>query len=77
MNELELNAIAEGILNHIKTLSSDPRDGLAILGMALCHLYDQGFDHSLMPFAQFANQFSESLIATHLSPSSSGPVTKQ
>lgn len=77
MTDLELNAIAEGLLTYVKSISDDPRDGLAIFGIALCHLYDDSFDKTKMPFSTFADQFRDSLIATRKDVSHQGPVTRQ
>lgn len=72
MNLLQLNAEAEGILTYIISKTGEPREGLAILGMAICMLYDTCSDRSV-PFSDFVKDFSESIIATHRDVSSIGP----
>ena len=79
MDTLELNATADALLGLIKSSTDSPRDGIAILGLALCKLYDDACgDHDALPFARFAGDFhASSLLATHKDVSSSGPVTRQ
>jgi hypothetical protein len=77
MNTLELNAQAEGILTYLKAHTTDPREGLAILGVALCMIYDTCVDHSTCPFTKFAKDFHDSLIATEGDKSMTGPGTLQ
>jgi|HubBroStandDraft_3_1064219.scaffolds.fasta_scaffold00002_67 hypothetical protein len=78
MNILELNATADALLGLIKSSTDSPRDGIAILGLALCKLYDDACgDPEALPFATFAGDFHMSLLATHRDVSSSGPVTRQ
>ena len=78
MNTLELNATADALLGLIKSSTEDPREGIAILGLALIKLYDDACgDQSVLPFARFASDFHASLLATHKDVSASGPVTRQ
>jgi hypothetical protein len=78
MNTLELNATAEALLGLIKSSTDSPRDGIAILGLALCKLYDDACgDQDALPFARFAGDFHASLLATRKDVSSSGPMTRQ
>ncbi len=76
MDILELNAHAEGILTYIVSKTSEPREALAILGMAICMLYDTYSDRSV-PFAEFAKDLNESLIATYKDVSVKGNETVQ
>jgi hypothetical protein len=73
MNDLALNALAEGILTYVKSQISDPREGIAVLGLALCLLYDNAVDPNAISFAKFAKDFHDSLIATHKDATNTGP----
>lgn len=78
MNTLELNATADSLLGLIKSSTDSPREGIAILGLTLCKLYDDACgDADALPFAKFAGDFHMSLLATHRDVSSSGPMTRQ
>jgi hypothetical protein len=78
LNTLELNATADALLGLIKSSTDSPRDGIAILGLALCKLYDDACgDQDALPFARFAGDFHMSLLETHKDASSSGPMTRQ
>ena len=78
MNTLELNATADALLGLIKSSTDSPRDGIAILGLALCKLDDDACgDQDALPFARFAGDFHMSLLATHKDVSASGPMTRQ
>ena len=78
MNTLELNATADALLGLIKSSTDSPLEGVAILGLALCKLYDDACgDRDTLPFAKFASDFHASLLATHANAFASGPVTRQ
>ena len=78
MNTLELNATADALLGLIKSSTESPREGIAILGLALCKLYDDACrDRDTLPFSKFAGDFHMALLDTHKDVSSSGPVTRQ
>lgn len=77
MNDLALNSLAEGILTYLKAKTTDPREGIACLGMALCMLYDTCVDPEGLPFPRFAEDFRKALMATHADTSSTGPGTMQ
>ncbi len=78
MDTLELNATADALLGLIKSSTDSPREGIAILGLALCKLYDDACgDRDTLPFSKFAGDLHMSLLATHKDVSSSGPVTRQ
>lgn len=77
MTDLEIDAIATGILTYIKAQTPDPRMGIAILGITLCKLYDDACGTDSLPFTTFAGDFHASLLATHKDVSSPGPVTPQ
>ena len=72
-NDLALNALAEGILTYIRAQTADPREGIAVLGLALCLLYDNAADPEAISFPKFAKDFHDSLIATHKDVSHAGP----
>ncbi len=76
MNLLELNAMAEGLLKYLLSKTDQPREVLAILGMSICMLYDTCSDKSV-PFADFAKDFNESIIATHKDITNPGPGSLQ
>jgi hypothetical protein len=77
METLQLNAFADGILAYIKANTDNPRDGIAMLGLALCKLYDDAADPHALPFAQFAGDFHMSLLETHKDVSAMGSGTMQ
>lgn len=76
MTDLELNAIAEGIFRYLTEKTESPLDGIAVLGMAFCIIYDKTNDGSIS-FADLAKSFHESLIDTQRSASDSGTERMQ
>ncbi len=77
MDTLEIDAIAQGILNHIKAKTPLPHEGIAILGIALCKLYDDACGTESLTFPQFASDFHECLIASYKDVSAKGTETVQ
>ena len=77
MNDLAMNSLAEGILTYLKSKTTKPREGMAILGMAICMIYDTCIDPASCPFPAFVEDFRKALIDTHADISSTGPGTIQ
>lgn len=75
MSDLELNALAEGIFKYLLEKSETPLDGIAILGMALCMIYDNAGGSE--PFPAFAKAFHDSLIETQRNKSAPGTESIQ
>lgn len=75
-NDLELNAIAEGVFQYIQSKTESPLDGIAILGFTLLTIFDSGTDGS-NTLDRFAEDFRRSLIESHKARSHSGPGTVQ
>lgn len=77
MNILELNAHAKGILTYLQAKSTDPREGLAILGIAICMIYDSCSTPESRGFDKFVEDFHKSLLDTYKDVSQEGPGSLQ
>ena len=75
MNDLEMNAIAEGIFMHLTKETESPVDGIAIIGMVLLMIFDNASKD--VTLAKFAKDFHDSMIETHAARSAQGPGTIQ
>ena len=75
MDDLSLNAIADGIYRYLAEKTETPLDGIAVLGITLCLIHHASA--SAEPFASFAQSFHDSLIDTHRSASAEGPERMQ
>ena len=71
MNDLEINSLADGIFAYIKEQSSNPLDGITIIGFVLLQIYDRGTDGT-MPIEGFAEDFKQSLIKSYQANSNEG-----
>ena len=76
MNDLELNSIAEGVFAYLQSKSESPLDGIAILGMTLLRIFDEGTDGTVT-MEKFAEDFKRSLLASYKAKSAVGPETMQ
>jgi len=76
MNDLELNSVAEGVFAYLQSKSESPLDGIAILGMTLLRIFDEGTDGTL-GIERFAEAFKRSLLLSYKAKSAEGPGTMQ
>lgn len=75
MNQLEMDAVAEGLFLHLQKQSDNPLDGIAILGMTLLKIFDNAAQH--ITIEKFAEDFKLSLLESYKAKSSQGPATRQ
>lgn len=76
MTHLEQHQVAEGILMHLQSTSDNPLDGVAILGLTLLMIFDQGTDRSFT-IEKFAKEFGTSMIQSYKNRSLPGTETRQ
>ena len=75
MNDLEMNAIADGLFKYLTEQTESPIDGIAICGMVLLMIFDNASKD--VTLTKFANDFRDSMIASHAARSAQGPGTIQ
>lgn len=75
MNDLEMNAIADGVFKYLIEKTESPVDGIAILGMALLMIFDNASKD--VTITKFAKDFHDGMLATHAARSAQGPGTLQ
>jgi len=71
MNELEIDAISEGLLKYLSTQTENPLDAISILGITLLKIFDRATDGTLT-IARFAEDFKQSLLASYTTRSDQG-----
>lgn len=76
MDDLELNAIADGIYKYLSEKTETPADGLSVLVIAICILYNKTSDGK-MSFQDFADSFCTVLLDTHADASATGTEKMQ
>ena len=77
MNDLEMNATAEGIFKYVMEKTETPRDGIALVGIVLMMIFDNATGTEGMAFATFAKDFHEALTESYTARSAQGPETLQ
>lgn len=76
MNDIELDALAEGIFKFLIANTDEPRFAIAAIGIVLCKVYKAASDGTV-PVATFAEDFKASFIESFNSASAQGTRTRQ
>lgn len=76
MNDLELNAIADGIYEYLSEKTETPTAGLSVLVIAICIMYHKTNDGK-KSFQDFADSFCTVLLGTYASVSATGTEKMQ
>jgi hypothetical protein len=75
MNNLELDAVAQGMFLYLRGQVENPLDGIAITGMVLLKIFDNATQD--LSIEQFAEDFRKSLIESYKARSAPGPESVQ
>lgn len=76
MNELEIDAMAEGLFKYLVEKTEHPLDGIAVIGVTLLKVFDASTD-STITIDKFAEDFKKSLLESYKTRTAIGPETVQ
>ena len=75
MNDLELDAIANGVFKYILEQTDHPLDGIAILGLVMLKIFENSARN--MTIEEYAHNIKDSLVESYRSASAEGTETVQ
>lgn len=75
MNDLELDAIANGVFKYILEQTDHPLDGIAILGLVMLKIFENSARN--MTIEEYAQNIKDSLVESYRSASAEGTETVQ